>query len=63
MCAESLQLCLTLCDPMACRLLSFSVHGILQEDTGVGLPGWIPFTLGITLKNKRLSVKPEFNYS
>ena len=24
------QFCLTLCDPMGCSLLGFSVHGILQ---------------------------------
>ena len=28
--AESLQSCLTLCDPMDCSLLVSSVHGILQ---------------------------------
>ena len=30
-CAESLQSCLTLCDPMDCSPLGSSVHGILQE--------------------------------
>ena len=29
-CAQSLQSCLTLCDPMACNLPNSSVHGILQ---------------------------------
>ena len=29
-CARSLQLCLTLCDPMDCSSLGSSVHGILQ---------------------------------
>ena len=29
-CAKSLQLCLTLCDPMDCSLPGSSVHGILQ---------------------------------
>ena len=29
-CAESLQSCLTLCDPMDCRLPGSSIHGILQ---------------------------------
>ena len=29
-CAKSLQLCLTLCDPMDCSLPSSSVYGILQ---------------------------------
>ena len=29
-CAKSLQSCLTLCDPMDCRLPGPSVHGILQ---------------------------------
>ena len=28
--AKSLQLCLTLCNPMDCSLPGFSVHGILQ---------------------------------
>ena len=28
--AQSLQLCLTLCDPMDCSLPGSSVHGILQ---------------------------------
>ena len=31
--AKSLQLCLTLCDPMDCSLPSFSIHGILQART------------------------------
>ena len=31
--AESLQSCLTLCDPMDCSLPGFSVHGILQVRT------------------------------
>ena len=31
--AKSLQLCLTLCDPMDCSLPGFSVHGILQART------------------------------
>ena len=30
-CAKSLQLCLTLCDPMDCTLPGSSVHGILHE--------------------------------
>ena len=30
LCAESLQSCLTLCDPMDCSLPGCSVHGILQ---------------------------------
>ena len=30
MCAKSLQLCLTLCNPMDCSPLNSSVHGILQ---------------------------------
>ena len=29
-CAKSLQLCLTLCDPMVCSLPGSSVHGIFQ---------------------------------
>ena len=31
--AKSLQLCLTLCDPMDFSLPGFSVHGILQART------------------------------
>ena len=38
-CAKSLQLCLTLCDPMDCILPGFSVHWILQA----GIPEWLPF--------------------
>ena len=30
MCAKSLQLCPTFCDPMDCSLAGSSVHGILQ---------------------------------
>ena len=30
MCAKSLQLCPTLCDPMDCSLPGSSVHGVLQ---------------------------------
>ena len=30
MCAKLLQLCPTLCDPLDCRLLGSSFHGILQ---------------------------------
>ena len=33
MCARSLQLCPTLCDPMGCSPPSSSVHGILQART------------------------------
>ena len=29
--AKSLQMCLTLCDPMDCSLPVFSVHGMSQE--------------------------------
>ena len=32
-CVKSLQLCLTLCNPVDCRPPSFSVHGILQART------------------------------
>ena len=40
--AHSLQLCLTLCNPMECSLLGSSVHGILQA----GVLEWvaIPFS-------------------
>ena len=37
MCAKSLQLCLTLCDPMDCSLPGSSVHGILQAR----VLGWV----------------------
>ena len=44
--AKSLQLCLTLCDPMDCSLPGSSVHGILQEENWSGLscppPGDLP---------------------
>ena len=33
MCAQSLQSCLTLCDPVNCSLPGFSGHGILQART------------------------------
>ena len=33
LCAKSLQLCLTLCDPVDCSPPSSSVHGILQART------------------------------
>ena len=37
MCAKSLQLCLTLCNPVDHSPPGFSVHGILQgKNTGVG---------------------------
>ena len=36
--AKSLQLCLTLCNPMDCSLPGFSVHGILQARILEGLP-------------------------
>ena len=37
MCAKSLQLCMTLCDPMDCSPAGSSVHGILQaKSTGMG---------------------------
>ena len=35
-CAKSLQSCPTLCDPIDCNLPGFSIHGILQANTGVG---------------------------
>ena len=34
--SEVAQSCLTLCDPMDCSLLGFSVHGIPGKSTGVG---------------------------
>ena len=36
--AKSLQLCLTLCDPMDCSHSGSSVHGILQQEYWSGLP-------------------------
>ena len=36
MCAKSLQLCLTLCNPVDCSPPGSSVHGILQAKMGVG---------------------------
>ena len=37
MCAKSLQLCLTLCDPMDCSLPGSPVHGdSLGKNTGMG---------------------------
>ena len=38
MSAKSLQSCLTLCDPMDCSLLGFSVHGISRQEYWSGLP-------------------------
>ena len=37
-CAKSLQSCLTLYNPMDCSLPGSSVHGFLQESTGLGCP-------------------------
>ena len=37
-CAQWLQLCPTLCNPMDCSLPGSSVHGILQEEYWSGLP-------------------------
>ena len=34
--AKSLQLCLTLSEPMDCSLPGSSIHGIFQASTGVG---------------------------
>ena len=36
--AKSLQLCLTLCDPVDCSLPGSSVHGILRQEYWSGLP-------------------------
>ena len=36
--AQSLQLCLTLCNPMDCSLPGSSVHGIFQARYWIGLP-------------------------
>ena len=38
MCAKSLQLCLTLCDPVDCSPPGSSVHGILQAR----ILKWVP---------------------
>ena len=55
LCSKSLQLCLTLCDPMDCSLQSYSVHGILQAR----LLEWvvIPFSRGSArLRDQTLSL-------
>ena len=38
MCAKLLQLCLTLCNPMDCRLPGSSVHGFSKQEYWSGLP-------------------------
>ena len=47
--AKSLQLCLTLCDPMDCSPPDSSVHGILQarilESVAISDPGIEPASL------------------
>ena len=43
--AKSLQLCLTLCDPMDCSPPGSSVHGILQARILGGLPSPLPWGL------------------
>ena len=54
MCAKLLQLCLTLCDPMACSPPGSSVHGILQarilEWVAIIPPGNLP-DLGIEARS------------
>ena len=49
-CAQSLQLCPTLCDPMDCSLPGCSVHGILQAR----ILEWVamPSSKGILLTQK-----------
>ena len=48
--SEVAQLCLTLCDPMACSPLGFSGHGILQARILQWVAGsWILPTLGSNL--------------
>ena len=46
MCAQSLQSCLILCDPIDCSLPDYSVHGIFQARILEGLlcpdPGDLP---------------------
>ena len=42
MCAQSLQSCLTLCDPMDCSLLGSSVHGFSRQEYWSGLPSPSP---------------------
>ena len=37
-CCLAVQLCLTLCDLMDCSLPGSSLHGILQQEYGSGLP-------------------------
>ena len=53
-CANSLQLCLTLCDPVDCSLPGSSVRGILQA----GILEWvaIPFSKGSSQPRDRIQV-------
>ena len=50
MCANSLQLCLTLCDPMDYSPPGSSVHGILQARLLEGLPCPFPGALDPGIK-------------
>ena len=51
MCAKSLQLCSTLCDPTDCSPPGSSVHGVLQART----LEWVAMPLKLKLKLKSLS--------
>ena len=60
MCATSLQLCLTFCDPMDCSPPSSSVHGALQARNWSGLPCLPPGDFpqpGIKLMSPALQVE------
>ena len=56
--AKSLQLCLTLCNPMDCSLPGYSVHGILQAR----ILEWvaIPFTRGFSQPRDRAHISYVF---
>ena len=54
------QSCPTLCDLMDCSLPGSSVHGIFQENTGVGchfLPQGIFLTQGSNLQNMKMCLQ------
>ena len=65
--AKSLQLCLTLSEPMDCSLPGSSIHGIFQASTGVGchrLLWWCEWDSSkthfkVSLHTNKLSSKPD----
>ena len=59
LCAQSLQLCLILCDPMDCSPPGFSVHGFSRQEHWSGLPSPPPGDLpnpGIQPRSLKSSV-------